>query len=243
MQDEKSIHDYFHYPGHTLLIGATMQGKSNLLKSLILGQLESHTFQCGHVFTVKVNGDYKWLPDENVHEGFDWPFISRWLDHLEKIKIKRDSEGKKMVQTFMILDDLVCDKGVTKYYDQWSSLVTKARHFGISLFITTQHLNSKVSSTVLRNNIKYLWMYRPTTKKNWTNIYDWFGSALAPTLKEFQDLVIDKLKESQYWCFCILIENQQDTSKKQYLSFLAPHPDELKNFKVNFKQCEKAPQK
>ena len=68
--DYDPLINLFSYPSHTLLLGATMSGKSNLLKQILITHLFGNpTFKSGIVDAIAANRDWTFLPADCVFDG------------------------------------------------------------------------------------------------------------------------------------------------------------------------------
>ncbi len=96
----------------------------------------------------KWNGDFDFLPDTIVWEGYDEEKFEQYLETLKKRAEELKAKGKKLPMSFVIFDDLL---GQLSNSDLFKSFISRFRQYNLTLMIATQYAaEGKGCSTVLR---------------------------------------------------------------------------------------------
>jgi hypothetical protein len=91
----KDIEPLFSVPHFVTFLGRPKQGKSHCMRWLLSQALSKKVFKFGIVFTnTKTNGDYDFIDDKYVIQGYDENILQTYLDFLEDTK-KNDDEDKE----------------------------------------------------------------------------------------------------------------------------------------------------
>ena len=87
-----------------IMVGKSKKGKSYFLRYLLTDRLSSGKLKWGLVFTkTKFNGDYKFLPDKRVTQGYNENTLLKYVDNLKNIK----EDNGTIEPNFIVFDDLV----------------------------------------------------------------------------------------------------------------------------------------
>ena len=207
--------------GTILNLGKTNSGKSNNTKYLILKHsLDKKEFKFGIVFvSTKFNGQYDYLPEKYVYEGYQENVLKNYMESLRKM---REETGKKLPKNFVIFDDLV---GLLDSRDNYLTHIhTVARHTSTFFIHNIQYINA-INPTI-RENIELVYMYRSTTKNTINNLYENFGQ-LFDTYKEFKNFFLNALGKYQALLY---IQNRDNNN---YFIYKCPDMSKI-NKKINY---------
>ena len=197
-----------------VFVGKSYRGKSYFLKYLISDRLNRNKFKFGLVFTTtKFNGDYKFLPDNRVIEGYNEEILKKYFNNLKRIK---DKDGE-VPPNFIIFDDLV---GVLANQTSFfNSFITTCRHLNISVFIAVQYLTGKNAiSPTMRQQTTHAIMFHSKMKSTVENLYENYGQ-MFDSLKEFRQHY-DEITKDQYVAMIYL--EKEDDINKNYFGIRAP---------------------
>ena len=152
-----------------VLTGKRRTGKSHLLREIIYRFYRSVNFFMV-LSTTSFNQYWQEIvPPIFVHEGWKPEVIDALLKRqrslvtktAEKYKISAAAAAKHPdVRMVMILDDIVAEKYKVRANKFLAEIAVAGRHYGITLFITTQYINS--ISTDLRGNTDILISFTQT---------------------------------------------------------------------------------
>ena len=210
----------FTKPRIVLCIGGPGKGKTNAVKWMLMKNTideNNKIFQAGIVFT-RLKYDYDYLPEEHIHTGgYDQSVLEEYLSVMEKY---RDEHGEPM-SNFIVFDDLI---GLLNKQDPYLiNVMATHRHFGTSIFLNSQHLNTGASTT-LREITNYAVLFNSRGLNTLKSLYENFGQ-LFDTFDEFKQhflectnkqyhamlYIFDKDIEDNYLCF-----KPPDMSKSNY---------------------------
>lgn len=154
-----------------LVIGSSGSGKSNLIRYMLTDKnmLPSIFDIQKHVFvmcpTADMSKDYEFIPNKHVFNEYDESLLKELID-TQKANIKQ--YGKKRTPFVLcILDDCIEHVGSFSYINQ---VVTKIRHFNISLIILCQKLKS-IGRTI-RLNSDYITLFRTSNLSEVEDVLD-----------------------------------------------------------------------
>src|ERR1044072_2049641 len=133
-----------------LFVGSSYSGKTHLLQNVLIDMLDSGKFKFGVVFCSTIFNNGWEMFDEKIVLS---RFTSEWLEaYLELILKRCTKNGKfKPEPSFMIFDDMIGQIDLMDPFIQW--FLSVFRHFGITLFISTQFINR--ISTLHREQANY----------------------------------------------------------------------------------------
>lgn len=176
-------------PGFTILIGKPNSGKSHLLKYLLTLDHPDYSddpIRYGLIFTnTKFTGFWEQMfPRDFIHPKFDPTALEALMN------IQSQNPQNKCVVVF---DDSLSQQGFASQL--FLDLTTQYRHFGISIYISTQYIY-KVNPTI-RECSSYVAAFRLTTERSLKAAYDSFGSYFK-NFDEFRKYVIDNTGNYQF---------------------------------------------
>ena len=127
-------------------IGKSMSGKSNLIINLL--SFYKKTFKKGgvYVFTKTFNAEFEKM--KNVEVYYDMEIepsqennyaTGNRVEHLLAYQKKIRESGKKPDQMLLIFDDFIVDSSFNRRRGIYSKLFAMARHYNISVLITSQN--------------------------------------------------------------------------------------------------------
>jgi hypothetical protein len=181
-------------PAIMMFIGKPGSGKSHCIKSLLYSFQKNKFFGFGMAFVAtKFNHDYEYLPDELVSDQYTDKNLEKYINLIKKTILEK---GKDAVpNNFIILDDLL---GRIKFYsDEFTHFISTFRHTKTYVFISSQYLGAKGSSTALREYCNHAFLWRSNTANSVDMLYNAFGLFSNSSLKrifanqdEFHDLLM-----------------------------------------------------
>lgn len=210
----------FSHPQVVVLIGKPRRGKSNALKYFVLkNSVDNQIFKKGLIFTgSKFNNEYDWVSDDYVFEGFQSDVLDVYLKELEREK----EEKGKIEPSFVVFDDLT---GILSKFDgKLINFMTRHRHYNISCFLSTQHLNTG-TNTALREVTTQAVMFHSTGTNTLKSLHENFGSSFHH-FSEWKEFFWEHTKEP----FTALL---YDTIDEEYGEFRAPLMDDV-NVKLKY---------
>jgi hypothetical protein len=207
----------------TIMVGKSKKGKSYLTRYLLTDRLATGKLKWGLVFTkTKFNGDFKFLPDKRVIQGYREDTLMKYVENLKSIKEK---EGT-IEPNFIVFDDLV---GVlangTNWFVNWISIF---RHTNTHIYICVQYLTGKNAiSPIMREQTDFAIMFKSRTANTLKNLYENFGG-LFPTRKEFEAHFAQATHER--YSAMLYIEDIDDV-EDNYMTVMAPADYDEMEFK------------
>ena len=165
-------------PLRAIALGPSSSGKTNMLVTMLTdsrfykGKF-SHVYWCSPTATVDpsldVLRDYirdqgvQGADDEAFHDGIDVAFLQSRVDRQKKVTeyLKKHKVKQKGWNMLIVLDDLADLKSglpeISRFVD---SLFVKARHWGVSIVLSTQKLKLPLISPTCRVNTTCIWSWR-----------------------------------------------------------------------------------
>ena len=204
----------FTNPQVVLLIGKPKRGKSNALKYFILkNSVDNEIFKKGIIFTgSKFNNEYSFVEDDYIFEGYDEEVLDAYL---EELKREKEATGK-IEPSFVVFDDLT---GILSKFDgKLINFLTRHRHYNISVFLATQHLNTG-TSTGLREVTTQAVMFHSSGFNTIKSLHLNFGSAFDK-YEDWKKFFWDNTQEP----FTALL---YDSIEEEYSQFRAPCMDDV----------------
>ena len=142
-------HLVFEKPGNVILLcGKQGSGKTNAVRHLLLKHtVDLKIYDVILVFTqTKFDGEYDFLPDNMVVEGYNEQILQSFLQLLSSQIDKK--KGTTAPRNAIVFDDLI---GLLSKHDPFLiNFFGTLRHFSSDVYLPVQHLNTG-SSTILRN--------------------------------------------------------------------------------------------
>ena len=163
----------FKVDGTYLLVGKTNTGKTTFLKALLTKLGRQFDLVIGFSKT-KFKGSISYCPPTFQFDDFDEVKIDKLMNWM-KILVKYD------IKIGVVLDDMIGDIKVHNN-PVFDKLVTRCRHYNITLFIVSQYL-LKLSPT-MRSNANYLICTRMSRDDEIKTLWKEFGSSM--TWNEFK---------------------------------------------------------
>ena len=195
-----------------MFVGSSESGKSFLLRSFLTSLLLARKVKFGIVFTTtKFNSGYDWLPDRFVYTEFSQEVLHEYLRILVAIK----QQHGQLPPSFIVLDDII--NSINQSAKWWNEFLATYRHYNITLFVTTQHVNRAMP--LLREQASYAYIFRLHTIKAIQATYDSYGQ-LFPRMKEWQAF-LSKHTAKDYTCVVVKKEAPPNITKK-YSTYRAP---------------------
>ena len=170
-----------------IALGPSSSGKTNALVTLLTdsrfyrGKF-SHIYWCSPTASVDpsldVLRDYirdqgkQGEDDPAFHDSIDVAFLQSRVDRQRKVTeyIKKHKLKQKGFNMLIVLDDLADVKRglpeITRFVD---SLFVKARHWGVSVILSTQKLKLPLISPTVRVNATVIWAWR---LRNMSDLWD-----------------------------------------------------------------------
>jgi len=203
----------FSKPSVILCIGRPRKGKSNMMKYLLLdGAVRQKQLQFGLIFCgTKYSGDYDFIPQEYVIEGYDENIFRKYVAKLRDMK----KEGIEIPPNFVVFDDLL---GILSNDNGFLlNFIIQHRHFSCNIILNAQYIN-KGASTTLRECTTHAFMFNSKTKRTIESLYECFGQ-LFENIKEFKYNFLD-ITNMPYTC--CMFEQDEDDVDKNYKIVKAP---------------------
>ena len=217
---EKEYNLDFTRPRVVLCVGRPGKGKTNATKWMIYKNSiddRSKIFQFGIVFT-RLKYDYDYLPEEHVHEGgYDENVLSQYL---EGIRYHRDKTNE-IIPNFVVFDDMI---GLLSKHDPFLiNFFATHRHYGTSIFLNTQHLNTGANTT-LREITNYALLFGSKQFNTLRSLYENFGQ-MFESFEEFKEHYA-KVTAEPYTAMLYISDEEELT--ENYLQIKCPDVSDLK---------------
>ena len=187
-----------------IALGPSSSGKTNMLVTMLTdarfykGKF-SYIYWCSPTATVdpsldvlreyiREQGD-QGEDDPAFHDGIDVAFLQSRVDRQRKVTeyLKKHKLKQKGFNMLIVLDDLADVKRglpeITRFVD---GLFVKARHWGVSVILSTQKLKLPLISPTVRVNATVIWAWR---LRNMSDLWDGLiheYSALVPKEKLYE---------------------------------------------------------
>jgi hypothetical protein len=230
-----------------LIVGKTGSGKTFSSKQILENEFKSIPMDNRFLIspTAKEDMDTTLLPyfeQENIYNEYDDDFVGEVLlelikterkeiydnyhytfnDKGKRIRIKRKAGDKPDYPEYLVfVDDCIEHLKKTKGI---SSLITKSRHYGINLIITSQYLKSVHS--IIRTNVKNIFVFSNNSNEV-RKLFEEHGS-IFDNFKDFKNY-FNMLTEEPYTYFKINYNypvsralNDNDVTPKEFLGGQAP---------------------
>ena len=207
--------DDYHFPSLTLLCGKSGRGKSHTIKYLIQRFVAKKKFSFGVVFSgSKDNDDYKFIDERHVYSYSEEAFENyvKWLESLKA------SKKDAMPSSFLILDDLL---GKLNDSPIVNSFMSRFRHLNVSIFLACQYLKTRTSSTLIREQTNYAFIFNTKTKNTIQPLFEYFGG-LFDDYDSFKAHFLASTDLQKFPHTSMLYIEAEDELDKNYLQFTAP---------------------
>jgi hypothetical protein len=226
-EPETNIEPLFSKPHFVCFLGRPRQGKSHCMRWLLSKALAKNVFKFGIVFTnTKMNGDYDFIDDKYVIQGYDENVLQAYLDFVEETtkddeeekeeEKKKSKKKKRPPENFIVFDDLA---GVMKDSAVWKSFISRYRHYNCSVLFGVQY--ATFLSTLARECITHACLFSQKTKRARKHIYETVGDTMDE--KPF-NLLLDEMTSEPHH-FMWYDANADDDAK--FASRVAPPPEKL----------------
>ena len=152
-----------------LFVARRNSGKTHLMRYLLHVLAREQRFDFVHVINpTSFNGEWSSIvgPD-GVTNQFDEDTVFHLLDQLADL-----CAADAMVQGLLILDDCL-GAGCNFGSDLWTRIATAGRHYGLTVWISAQHLYKL--PPVVRNNSDYMFLLGVQSEKVSKELHESFG--------------------------------------------------------------------
>lgn len=183
-----------------VFIGKRGTGKTTLITDLLF---HKRFIPAGVVMsgTEEGNGHYgQMVPDSFIYPDFDRDVLEKIVNRQRKLVKSRD---KLDTRTFVLLDDCMYDKKITREKCM-RSIFMNGRHFNILLMLSMQYCMDMPPD--LRSNVDYVFVLRENILSVREKIYksffgifpnlDTFNQVLTACTENFECLVLDNTSKS-----------------------------------------------
>ena len=212
-------------PSIIVLAGKPKSGKSYAIRSIMYSCAKQGHFKFGICLTAtKFNGDYDYLPDKHVWQGYDEARLEKYIDHLrQKTKEIKDKQGSKaqLPPNFVILDDLL--GRIDMYSSFFANWVSTYRHTNTTIFITAQQLKRGISTT-MRECTTFCFMFRTVFKDSVTALYESYGQLF----EDFEDFKENFIKVTSVDHQALVFHNDQNNFDETYCTWIAESAPDFK---------------
>lgn len=198
-----------------LCIGKSNSGKTYTTRYLLDYYMTkrlpaSSRCQFGLVFVGSegLNEDYTFLPDNCIINGYDEERLNLHLAHLKRIKQALKKKGKPMIHTFIVFDDLL---GILNGNDNFNNFISLFRHYNVTFFMCNQYLQSRTSSTLIRMQTNYAFLWRTTAMSAIKAMYEWWGNERFEKLDDFKRHFL-KTTSKKYAAMMFLDQNEPENN-------------------------------
>jgi len=178
--------DKLEFPNNFFMCGRTKSGKTNLVKYLIREAVKRK--QIDYIIVIspsgRVNNDYDFIERRFIHPSLSREFYNKLL------RFQRDNGKPHCV---LILDDCIGHKFL-RQEDGLQSIVAKARHWNISVFILTQNCMDVRNS--IREQIHTSYIFKQKSPQSIRNAYQLVADKIE-SVDEYKKKNI-KLKPYQF---------------------------------------------
>lgn len=218
----------FDKPGNVILLcGRQGSGKTNAVRHCLMKHsVDLKVYEVILVFTqTKFDGEYDFVPDNMVVEGYNELVLRKFLKTMSKYKDK--SKGKTPPRNAVVFDDLI---GLLQKQDPFLvNFFGTLRHFSSDVYLPVQHLNTG-SSTILRNITTHAVMFNSKQLNTVKSLFENFG-LLFDNVNDFKELFF-RITSQPYTAMLYL--SNEDDLHKNYLEVLFPNMSEFNNLKLEF---------
>ena len=218
----------FDKPGNVILLaGRQGSGKTNAVRwSLFKHTVDLKIYEVVLVFTqTKFDGEYDFLPDDMVVEGYNEGVLRSFLQVLSS-KIDKE-KGISAPRNAIVFDDLI---GLLSKQDPFLvNFFGTLRHFGTDVYLPVQHINTG-SSTILRNITTHSILFNSKQMNTIKSMFENFG-LLFEKIDDFKELFFDITSQPfTAMLYVYDIDNRDDN----YLEVVFPDMTEFNNIKLEF---------
>lgn len=224
--DEGWDMSFFQFPCCILSLGKSKSGKSyNTSYLLNYFTIEEPVFHGGIVMlgSQGLNEDYDFLPKKCIINGYQEEILQNYVAKLKKY---RETHNKPPPASFLVLDDLMGQLNNSQWFQNF---ISTYRHYNITVFLNVQFLKSRASSTLLREQVSYAFIFNTKTKNTIDALYDCFGQ-LFNSYEEFKQHFLQTSKE-RYSCMLYIAD--RDELEHNYYKYMGPI--NFKPKKISFK--------
>ena len=186
-------------PHLSLFLARSNTGKSYLMRYLLYQLTQARRFNWIAVIspTAVYNGEWDFVGKENVTDTFD----EKWIFNIMKVMGERHKKDPAY-EGLIILDD--CLDAVKLDNKALLQLYRGGRHYGISVWVSSQHLMSR-DTTKLRSQTNYCFAFKQPDKSIEVMQSTW----LPEGTQDWRELR-DKLKVATQDHGCLCINNHKD---------------------------------
>jgi hypothetical protein len=193
-----------------LFVGSSEQGKSHLIKYLLINLCMMKKFKTGIVFTTtKFTGGYDFIANKNlIISKYDEDILKKYLK-----KIREANTNGNSCPNFIIFDDMIGSLDVRSPFIQ--NFVSTFRHYNIGIFISTQYVYRV--DPLFREQTNRCFIFKQNTKRSYEALYEAFGLGFED-YKSFKKQ-LDLITSEPYRC---LLYKKEDTDmSKKYMAYKA----------------------
>jgi hypothetical protein len=156
------------------LIAPRSSGKTTLYTNLLLNPNffnAPENIPSVYIFSPTINNDFT---AKHIREYYKNSIYDRYDDNVIKdiITFQKSFPDDERPKALIVLDDSVGYK--TNYLD---SLITRARHWNVSVLVSVQA--TRHMAKVARSNVTDICLWKTYNKKEWEALYEEFGSLLG----------------------------------------------------------------
>jgi septin family protein len=156
-------------PFRMLLVGSSGSGKTTLLVNLFREEFYGKVFKKNHIIifspTARLDPKLEQIGAKNVYDCYNVDILKYIMDRqiaISEGKIDPETgkkkKGRKLDNILIIFDDCLGMNGVFDSHSMLNKMIIKARHYKISIIISTQKL-SGVGRTI-RLNMSAIFIFR-----------------------------------------------------------------------------------
>ena len=184
-------------PHLALFCARRNSGKSYLMRHLVHQLTKAKRFAWIYLIspTALVNGEWNHIGQQNITDTYNAQSVEKLMFECAKIR-KKDPSHEGLI----IMDD--CLSTVKLDDPVLCRLYTTGRHFGITLWISSQYLLTKSTPTILRSQVDYLFSFKQP-KNAIENIYESYAPDGVDSWQELRQ----KLEECIQNHGCLVIDN------------------------------------
>lgn len=179
-----------------LCVGKRNQGKSFLIQSLLYewlkrGRLKSHNIIVMSS-TAATNGEYDWLPKENIRYGYDEDLLKKvisWQKRRLALLKKRATAANVQINLpgiMIVMDDILSASGKKghMFSPTLKYLFCQSRHFKISIIFCSQ-LSKVIASPTIKAQSDYILVSQLSAEQ----LKAVHAVTSGRTMKEFQTMI------------------------------------------------------
>lgn len=218
--------DDFRFPACILSVGKPKSGKTYNTRFLLTYFCKTKpVFKGGLVMTGSrdLNEDYDFLPEKAIINGYDEELLKR---HVAKLEAYRKRTGNPPPASFIVFDDILGRLQGSAFFNNFISIY---RHLNITVFINVQYMKTRASNTLLRECIKYAFIFKTTTKISLQCIYEVIGQSFD-SFEEFKEIFMKATNEPH--AACLYIADRNDKHENYFTSIA---PEDYRQQQIEFK--------